>query len=124
VPDSRFLRFEAAGEAQLIADCACSNEMVLGATLAADERMRGLAGLKVQARVSDGRAFEGVGSNVLGDPVAALVWLVNELGAAGVTLEAGQFVTTGACVVPIPVEPGQQVEADFGWLGKIAVRFA
>ena len=70
-----------------------------------------------------GRTPEGLGRNVLGDPVQALVWLVNELASTGRTLAAGQFVTTGACVPPIPVRPGQQVEADFGWIGRIGVRF-
>lgn len=123
VPDSRFLHFERAGEAQLIADCACSHDMVLGAPVAPDARMSALASLEVQASVSDGRRPQGVGSNVLGDPVAALLWFVNEIGAAGQTLRAGQFVTTGACVPPIPVAPGQQVEADFGWLGRISASF-
>lgn len=125
VPDSRFLRFEQAGEAQLIADCACTNDMVVGLPVAAaDARMDELKSLQVRARVSDGRTPEGVGANVLGDPVDALVWLVNELGAQGVTLQAGQFVTTGACVPPIPVSPGDAVEADYGWLGRLGVRFA
>lgn len=123
VPDSRFLAFERAGEAQLIADCACCNDMVLGAPVPPDARVDELPQLKVQARVSDGRELQGQGSNVLGDPVEALVWLVNELRAAGQPLRAGQFVTTGACVVPIPVEPGQRVEADFGWIGRISVEF-
>jgi 2-keto-4-pentenoate hydratase len=30
---------------------------------------------------------------------------------------------TGACVTPIPVEPGQTLQADFGWLGAMKVRF-
>lgn len=124
VPDSRFVRFEHAGEAQLIADCACTNDMVLGAPVAPDARVQDLPALQVQAVVSDGRRPQGLGRNVLGDPVEALVWLVNELGAAGRTLEAGQFVTTGACVAPIPVVPGQQVEADFGWIGRIRAGFA
>jgi 2-keto-4-pentenoate hydratase len=64
-----------------------------------------------------------VGSNVLGDPVEALVWFVNEIGAAGQRVELEHFVTTGACIVPIPVEPGQSVEADFGWLGRMTARF-
>lgn len=123
-PDSRFLQFERAGEAQLIADCACTNDMVVGAAVPPDERVHALPALRVQARVSDGRTPEGVGSNVLGDPVEALVWLVNELGAAGQPLHAGQFVTTGACVPPIPVTAGQRVEADFGWIGRIAASFA
>ncbi|MDB5861287.1 MAG: hypothetical protein JWQ76_4976 [Ramlibacter sp.] len=123
VPDSRFLEFERAGEAQLVADCACTNDMVLGAAVPADERLQGLPQLQVQARVSDGRALEGKGANVLGDPVAALVWIVNELTAQGQTLQAGHFITTGACVAPIPVAPGDAVSADFGWLGTIAARF-
>ena len=123
VPDSRFRQFERAGEAQLIADCACTNHMVVGAAVARDERVEALPALRVQARVSDGRRPEGLGSNVLGDPVQALVWLVNELASTGRTLDAGQFVTTGACVPPIPVLPSDRVEADFGWIGRIGVRF-
>lgn len=123
VPDSRFLRFEQAGEAQLIADCACANDMVLGAELLADERVNELLDLRVRAQVSDGRRLEGVGRNVLGDPVEALVWLVNELSAQGQAIEAGHFVTTGACVAPIPVAPGQRVDADFGWLGRLSASF-
>jgi 2-keto-4-pentenoate hydratase len=122
-PDSRFEQFERAGEAQLIADCACTNDMVVGAAAPADARMETLVSLQVDARMADGRTFSGTGSNVLGDPVEALVWLVNELTGAGHTLAAGEFVTTGACVPPIPVGPGDAVEADFGWMGRIAVRF-
>ena len=124
VPDSRFRHFERAGEAQLIADCACTNDMVLGAPVAPAPRVRELPALEVRAAVSDGRRAQGLGRNVLGDPVDALVWLVNELGAAGQAIEAGQFVTTGACVAPIPVVPGRQVEADFGWIGRIRAAFA
>lgn len=124
VPDSRFLHFESAGAAQLTADCACTNDMVLGTPVALDARLEQLAGLSVRAEVSDGRIATGSGRNVMGDPVEALVWLVNELGRSGQTLQAGQFVTTGACVPPIPVIPGQRVQADFGWLGQLQAEFA
>lgn len=124
VPDSRFIAFERAGEAQLIADCACCNDMLVGAAVPVDARVEALAQLQVQAEVSDGRRPTGVGANVMGDPVAALVWIVNELTSVGRTLEAGQFVTTGACVPPIPVQPGDAVQADFGWLGTMRVTFA
>ena len=123
-PDSRFLQFERAGEGQLIADCACCHDMVVGAPVAPDARVDDLPGLVVRARLSDGRSAEGVGRNVLTDPVVALVWLVNELSGNGCPVEAGHFVTTGACVPPIPVTPGVSVEADFGWLGRVGVRFA
>lgn len=124
VPDSRFRAFERAGEAQLVADCACCNDMLVGAAVAPDARVAALPELRVHARMSDGRRPEGAGRNALGDPVRALVWLVEELRSTGRTLDAGQFVTTGACVPPIPVLPGQQMEADFGWIGRIGARFA
>lgn len=123
VPDSRFSPFEAAGEAQLIADNACSRDFVLGRGMAIDARVLDLAQHTVHAQVSDGRMLSGTGANVLGDPLVALVWFIHELSAAGITIEPGQFVTTGACVTPIPIEPGQTVDADFGWLGRMTVRF-
>lgn len=125
VPDSRFREFERAGEAQLIADCACTNLMVLGARAPEPrpDQLLALASLQVQAEVSDGRNPQGIGSNVLGDPLNALVWFVNEITAAGRTLAPGQFVTTGACVPPIPVSPGMTVHADFGWIGRLSASF-
>ena len=123
VPDSRFAKFERAGEAQLIADCACMNEMVLGEEIAVDDRLESLARLKVKATSGNGATHSGIGSNALGDPVEALVWLVNELTSQGRTIEAGQFVTTGTCLTPIPVSPGDTIAADYGWLGRLSVRF-
>lgn len=127
VPDSRFAHFETAGEAQLIADNACCRDYLLGPGLAVDSavtaRVRALPAHEVHAECSDGRRFSGMGANVLGDPLLALAWIVNELSAVGVPMKAGQFVTTGACVVPIPVLPGDEVRADFGWLGRMRVRF-
>ncbi len=123
VPDSRFIDFERAGEAPLIADCACCNDMVLGQPLPPSERLNDLANLAVRAQMSDGRVLEGIGSHVLGDPVQALIWFFDEMSSAGQRIEAGQFLTTGACVTPIPVQPGQTLQADFGWLGAMRVSF-
>jgi 2-keto-4-pentenoate hydratase len=61
---------------------------------------------------------------VLGDPLIALTWLANELSSLGIALQAGEVVTTGTCVTPLPIEPGDQVIADFGPLGKVTVRLA
>jgi 2-keto-4-pentenoate hydratase len=123
VPDSRFAKFEHAGEAQLIADCACMNEMVIGAAIAADHRLDSLARLDVRATMGTGATHSGVGANALGDPVEALMWLVNALTQQGRAIEAGQFVTTGTCVTPIPVNAGDTIAADYGWLGRLEVRF-
>lgn len=128
VPNSRFADFVRAGEAQLIADDACAHRFALGVPAGADWRRIDLRTHRVRATVcgADGRerlAREGDGTAVLGDPRVALAWLVNELSGLGVTLEAGQFVSTGTCMVPLAVQPGDRVEADYGVLGRLALRF-
>jgi 2-oxopent-4-enoate hydratase len=66
---------------------------------------------------------EGVGSAVLGDPVAAVAWAANTLGPLGVTLEAGQIVMPGAMHASIPVAAGDAIVATFDRLGPVEVRF-
>jgi 2-keto-4-pentenoate hydratase len=123
VPDSRLVDFASAGAAQLIADNACAHAFVLGPD--APEAWRGLdlAAHRVTGRVAGRLEREGIGANVLGDPRLALAWLANELSAQGVTLGAGQVVTTGTCLVPMEVAPGDVVEADYGVLGRVSLRF-
>ena len=59
---------------------------------------------------------------VLGDPRLAVTWLANELSQLGIALAAGQTVSTGTCVVPMAIAPGDEVCGDFGVLGTISVR--
>jgi 2-keto-4-pentenoate hydratase len=130
VPNSRFADFAHAGEAQLQADNACSGRFVAGATSGGgsrvDWRTLDLRTLKVHARVLDaqGCRFErtGDGSAVLGDPRDALTWLANELRALGIALRAGDLISTGTCMVPLEVRPGDTVHADFGALGSLTLR--
>jgi 2-keto-4-pentenoate hydratase len=70
-----------------------------------------------------GQNFIGHGKNVLGDPRIALAWLANELRSLGITLRAGQVVTTGTCHPPLPIQSGDRMEVDFGVLGKVSVGF-
>ena len=126
VPNSRFADFVTAGEAQLIADNACAHEFVLGPRVTAPWRSLDLAGHRVHATVTGtARRYErdGIGANVLGDPRIALAWLANELSQHGMTLRAGQVVTTGTCVVPLEIGVGDQVVADFGVLGVVRAGF-
>jgi 2-keto-4-pentenoate hydratase len=122
IPDSRFADFASAGEAQLIADNACAHLFVLGAATAADWRKRDLIEEKPVITMR-GRTFIGHGRNVLGDPRVALTWLANELRGLGITLKAGEVVTTGTCHPPLPIQSGDRMEADFGVLGKVSVGF-
>lgn len=128
LPDSRFADFVHAGEAQLLADDACAHQFVLGPPAPEGWRGLDLSTHAVHAQVvrADGRGYarSGSGAAVLGDPRVALAWLVNELSALGVTLAAGQFVTTGTCMVPLEIEPGDRVRADYGVLGTASVALA
>jgi 2-keto-4-pentenoate hydratase len=122
IPDSRFADFVSAGEAQIIADNACAHLFVLGAPAAANWRTRDLVEEKPVITLR-GERYVGHGKNVLGDPRVALAWLANELRGLGLTLRAGEVVTTGTCHPPLPIRSGDRVEADFGVLGKVAVGF-
>ncbi len=123
VPDSRYDDFATVGAPQLIADNACAHEFVLGPAAPDNWRTNDLVSHKVSIRVPDKVEHQGDGSNVLGDPRIALAWLVKELSALGITLAAGQVVTTGTCATPLPVAPGDSVTADFGSLGKVGLTF-
>ena len=82
-----------------------------------------LAALRVVGTVTGRSPHEGSGANVLGDPRIALTWLANELSRHATTLRAGEVVTTGTCVVPLPIGPGDTVVGEYGPLGRIEVRF-
>jgi len=122
LPDSRFAHFETAGLAQLVADNACAHYFLLGT--AADDSWRALdlAAHPGKAYRNGALAEEGVGANVLGDPRIALTWLANELSLHGMTLKAGQVVTTGTCVKPVVIAVGDHIEGDLGVLGRVSVR--
>jgi 2-keto-4-pentenoate hydratase len=126
IPDSRFKSFETAGEAQLLADNACAHEFMLGPKATCNWRAMNLAEHSITATVTRAGAqthHHGVGKNVLGSPLTALLWFVHEAHGLGITIKKGQVITTGTCVTPTAVIPGDQVYASFGAIGEIAVRF-
>ena len=128
VPDSRLAPFTQAGEAQLLADNACAHQFVLGPAAPDSWRTLDLSTYAVQARVERRTRLEytreGTGANVLGDPRIALTWLANQLSSLGITLQKGQVVTTGTCMVPLELEPGDTATADYGPLGRVSMTFS
>ncbi|HEX7924604.1 MAG TPA: fumarylacetoacetate hydrolase family protein [Bradyrhizobium sp.] len=123
IPDSRFTDFTSAGEAQLIADNACAHLFVLGRATSVDWRAIDLVEERPTITLRSER-YIGHGKNVLGDPRVALAWCANELRALGLTLRAGEVVTTGTCHPPLPITAGDEFAADFGAIGRVSVKFA
>jgi 2-keto-4-pentenoate hydratase len=122
VPDSRYEDFTVVGAPQLIADDACACWFVLGGAAPEGWRDFDLAQHNVYGFKNHEAASSGSGANVLGDPRLALTWIANEVVRFGDGLRAGDVVTTGTCIQPIAVQPGDHVRMDFGVLGAIETR--
>jgi 2-keto-4-pentenoate hydratase len=121
IPDSRYEHFERVGLAQLVADNACAHRFVLGPAAPDQWRDLDLAAHPGRAFKNGAPAGEGIGSNVLGGPAIAMTWLANELSQHGMTLGAGQVVTTGTCLIPLPIAAGDRIEGDLGTLGRVSI---
>jgi 2-keto-4-pentenoate hydratase len=122
VPDSRYQDFTKVGAAQLIADTACASWLVLGPAVDRPWRHLDLSSHVVKGLKNGAQLAEGTGKAVLGDPRRALAWFVNEASTFCGGVKAGQFVTTGTCIVPMAVTPGDEVTVDYGELGTISCR--
>jgi 2-keto-4-pentenoate hydratase len=124
VPDSRYEDYTIVGAPQLIADNACAAWFLLGPPAAADWRNRDLAQHQVVGYRNGEAQSRGSGALVLGDPRNALVWIANELSRFGNGLHAGEVVTTGTCITPVQVKPGDSVRMDFGDFGEVEASFS
>ncbi len=124
IPDSRYTDFTKVGAPSLIADNACARELVVGPAVTADWRSVDLASHPVHAGVTGRFSRDGSGAAVLGDPRDALTWLVNEVAGIGVDIKAGELVTTGTCMVPLEVTPGDEAIVDYGPFGTISAQFS
>ncbi|WP_375458272.1 2-keto-4-pentenoate hydratase [uncultured Enterovirga sp.] len=66
--------------------------------------------------------FSERGTNPGGEPFPLLVWLVGHLAGRGSGLPAGSFVTTGSLCGILWVEPGAEVVANVGDVGRVELR--
>ena len=124
IPDSRFEDFTIVGASQLIADNACTEFFVLGPAVPESWRDMDLAAHTASLTINGAVVAQGIGANVLGDPRIALAWLANDRIVHGAPLKAGEIITTGTCIVPAAIAPGDDVQADFGALGRVSVQFS
>jgi 2-keto-4-pentenoate hydratase len=121
IVDSRIKDWQI-GLLDTIADNASSGALVLGATRTPLEALD-LASVSCTLVQNGKDVGSGKGSAVLGNPLNALVWLANTIGARGIALEAGHVVLPGAVCAMVPVVDGDTVTATFDGLGSVTARF-
>lgn len=109
------------GTGFIVADNAAGLGALIGppialADLAAPER------IAVSLAVEGGKSTAGQADAVLGNPLAALVWLAGKLGS----IPAGAWVLSGSMAPAIPLEPvqgGGTLALDAGRYGTATLRF-
>ncbi len=97
--DNRYEDFRTMGAPLMIADNAFNAGSILGEPVA-DWRGLPLDGLKARTFIDGKLVAEGVSSELMGHPLAALTWLANRLSSLARGLEAGSFVSLGS-ITPV-----------------------
>jgi len=121
VVDDRYADWGSLGAIQLIADDFFGAGCVLGA-----EREPGeldLTAVSARMTINGVEVGAGVGADILGDPLTALMWLVNEMAGYGQSFRRGSFVLLGSLVQTHWVEQDDVVVVENVPLGRVTARF-
>lgn len=105
----------------ILADGAASGRYVSGGLVEAP--LHRLAAVEAVLEVDGAEKRRGSGAEVMGDPLAPLLWLAEERRRLGGGLAAGETVSTGSCTGMLPVRAGQRVRAVFGGAAAVEVAF-
>lgn len=106
-----------------VADWGVNGAMVLGTPVTAGWKDVDLAVHRVQLTVDDTFVAEGTGSIVLGNPLDALTWAINDFRQRGIALAVGTIISTGTMTGIVDVALNQPVIADFGSFGLVEMTF-
>lgn len=121
VAECRFPMAELPRLPAILADGAASGRYVFGDRI--DGWRDGLAGVPVVLEVDGVARRSGSGADVMGDPLAPLLWLANERRRWGDGLRAGETVSTGSTTGMLPIRGGQRVRAVFGGAAMVEIAF-
>lgn len=106
------------GMPSMAADGIGAQALVLGPAIA-DWQERDLAALEVEVLIDGEQVAEGRDERP--DPLEILTATVNEIGARGMTVEAGQLITTGAAALYQPATAGQTATLRFPGIGDVVL---
>jgi 2-keto-4-pentenoate hydratase len=122
IVDDRYVDYSALGAPTLIADDFFGAGCVLGPPVAGFDAAL-LAAVRASMRIDGREVGAGQGTDILGEPLEALVWLANTLGQRGQHLRAGEFVLLGSLVQTQWVAAGQSVAIENDRLGTARADF-
>jgi 2-oxopent-4-enoate/cis-2-oxohex-4-enoate hydratase len=105
-----------------VADNASCGVFVLG-TSQRDPHELDLPNLRMRVFKNGVQISEGLGSAVQGNPLTAVAWLANTLGAFGIPFKAGEIILSGSLVPLEPARAGDQFELTIDGLGSARVSF-
>ncbi|BAP85891.1 2-keto-4-pentenoate hydratase [Paucilactobacillus hokkaidonensis JCM 18461] len=108
LPDSRFENwFPALSKLMVMSDNAVAGRVVFGDEVdSTNFNVDDLSRVKAELKLNDKSLAAGESSEVLGNPLNSLQWLVKKLASQGLTLSAGQHVSSGTFVLPPHLEAG------------------
>ena len=123
LPDARFADwFPSLGKYNVMADCAVGGRVVYGNEQASDQVFTAvdeLATVSAQLFLGDRQLDSGTSSEVLGNPLNSLQWLVRKLADQDKQFRQGQLVSSGTFVLPPKLVQGHwRVHFDHG-LGDV-----
>lgn len=105
-----------------VADNASCGVFVLGQERV-DPRELDLPALHMRVFKNGELLSEGLGSAVQGNPLTAVAWLANTLGAFGIPFKAGEVILSGSLVPLEPVRAGDRFSLTIDGLGSAQVSF-
>jgi 2-keto-4-pentenoate hydratase len=122
IVDHRYHNWQVVGAPSLLADNAIHGVWVEGEPYA-KWRELDFATHPTALTVNRSRTFTGSGAAVLGNPLNVVAWLANELPKFGRKLQKGDKITTGVTTDIYLARTGDHLEADFGVMGRVEMRF-
>ena len=106
----------------IVADNSNADRLVVGDRLP-DWSFEVLADLSVSLTRRGQPAVDGTTRRVLGQPLKAVTWLANWLGARGEGLKPGDLIASGSCTGMTEVARDDAVMAVFGGAARVEVEF-
>jgi len=120
VPDSRFEDwFPKITLGQVIADSAVAGKIVVGEPKE-NITYEQLNQIKGSLTLNGEEVAAGYSSEVLGHPVNAVKWLIQELDEHGLTFKKGMAVSSGTFIMPKQLEKGRY-EASYEGIGSVVL---